>query len=209
MDKPSKKWTARQLKAYIRKVTKEINKKYSVYVKEIKNKLGVINEVLEKEHETLYRLGKTHPDMTKKIGDVSEKNIGVGLSYKHKEELVRQARALDQFNNVDMFTQEAQDRYTDAERKAYNNFINDNRYNLDQNNFTLEDYHNLVETLGALDEKVNTFGYAELMALYTDDAVKERRVDVTSAAISINREIKGRGYSQKQAVELLRERIGI
>lgn len=199
------KMTARQLKAYIRKATKEVNEKYAEYVKTVKHEQGSYNEVLEREHERLYQLGKAHPDKYEGGKDVSEKKIGVGLSWKHKEELIVQARALEQFNNVDSWTPEADRTYNNAEKQAYNTFIANNNYNLSSDNFTIDDYHNLVETLGALSEKINNFGYADVMSMYVKSD-RRQRVNMVSAAVSTMKQLKG-GYTQRDAMDLLRVKL--
>lgn len=208
MDRPNKDMTVQQLRRYIRQTTKEVNAKYAEYVKNVKKGQGEINEALEREHERLYRLGKMHPDMTGRIGDVSEKKIGAGVAFKRKNELLLQARALEQFNNVDAYTPEYERQYDESERAAYSTFIQNNNYGLDTDNFSIDEYHNLVETLGALGEKVDTFGYAEIMSLYLE-VPDDKRADVVAAAIEVMREFKGKGYTQKRALKSLRRKLDL
>lgn len=208
MTRPNKDMTVQELRRYIRKATKEVNAKYSEYVKNIKRGQGEINESLEQEHERLYRLGKMFPDLDKNYGDVSEKKIGVGVTWKRKDELLIQARALEQFNNVDAYTPDYEREYDASEKQAYNTFLQNNNYNLNTDNFSIDDYHNMVETLGALGEKVNNFGYAEVMSLYLDTP-QEKRVNVVSAAVSVTRGLKGKGFTQKKALKQLRKKLGL
>ena len=130
-------WTTRQLRAYIRKKTKESESRIKKFEKE---KVGGISDFIGE----LQTIAGTKPRKGKRLG--------LGLSYKKKTELLTQARMLEKFES---FAIDKQERHERA-RKAWRTFKQ--RYH--KPNLTFKKWQEMANTLGDLgDEALGTFSY--------------------------------------------------
>lgn len=192
----SDKWTTRELRAYIREETRNLNNRFNEYYISSTE----VNPVVDALKEKLLELGTgIKPDK-----EISEQQIGLGLTYKTKPELLQQARLLYEAKKVDIYTDEGIKEYNNKEHQQYDTFIQ-NRPGLSK--MTFEEYHDLVEAFGAMGSHVlEEFGYEELAVIY-NDAKGVKKLDLVSAVADIKRETKGQGLNQKQLIDKLRDAI--
>lgn len=92
-ERPSARWTTRQLRKYIRDVTKVTNAEYSEWEETEYTDYG--EKYLSRFISRLQELAGTKPKKQK---------VGLGLTYKHKTELVEQAQALWNYQEQDHVT---------------------------------------------------------------------------------------------------------
>ena len=95
-ERPNAEWTTRQLRKYIRDVTKVVNAEYT----EWENEYGeyTSNKSWDPLRNMVGRLQELAGTKPKKV------QVGLGLSYKHKTELVEQAQALWNYQERDIYT---------------------------------------------------------------------------------------------------------
>ena len=185
----SDKWTTRELRAFIREETQTINYKCKDYLQSEEKP----NPVAVAEFEKLKALG---------TGNVKAEYIGLGLSNKTKGELLVQARALQEAKQADFFTPEAKREYNEKETAAYNTTTS--RYGLDMSQ---EDFHNFVESMGALDSYISNLGLGskELLNLYYE-ADSNKRVNFASYFMETKREAQA-GWTTDDFIDVLREKL--
>lgn len=185
----SDKWTTRELRAFIREETQSINYKFMDYIQSEEKP----NPVAVAEFEKLKALG---------TGNVKAEYIGLGLSHKTKGELLVQARALQEAKQADFFTPEAKREYSEKEEAAYNTTTA--RYGLDMSQ---EDFHNFVESMGALDSYISNLGLGskELLNLYYE-ADSSKRVNFASYFMETKREAQA-GWTTDDFIDVLREKL--
>ena len=192
----SDQWTTRELRAYIREETENMNRRLIEYYASETNPNPVVNQLKMR----LLELGTG----AKENKPVEIQKIGLGLTNKTKSELLQQARALHEAINVDIYTPQGIRDYDEKEKQQYETFIK-NRPALA--GMSLDEYHDLVEAFGALGTHVlEEFGYEELAQIYySTKGVK--KLDLVEAVKDIKRETKGEGLDQTQLIDKLRERM--
>lgn len=192
----SDQWTTRELRAYIREETANMNRRFIEYYASSTDPNPVVSQLKER----LLTLGTG----VKENKPIEIQPIGLGLTYKTKSELLQQARALHEAINVDIYTPQGLREYGEKEKQQYETFIK-NRPALA--GMSLEEYHDLVEAFGALGTHVlEEFGYEELAQIYySTKGVK--KLDLVEAVKDIKRETKGEGLDQTQLIDILRERM--
>ena len=192
----SDQWTTRELRAYIREETENMNRRLIEYYASETNPNPVVNQLKMR----LLELGSG----AKENKPVEIQKIGLGLTNKTKPELLQQARALHEAINVDIYTPQGIRDYDEKEKQQYETFIK-NRPALA--GMSLDEYHDLVEAFGALGTHVlEEFGYEELAQIYySTKGVK--KLDLVEAVKDIKRETKGEGLDQTQLIDKLRERM--
>ena len=192
----SDQWTTRELRAYIREETANMNRRLIEYYASSTDPNPVVSQLKER----LLALGTG----VKENKPIEIQPIGLGLTNKTKSELLQQARALHEAINVDIYTPQGLREYGEKERQQYETFIK-NRPALA--GMSLEEYHDLVEAFGALGTHVlEEFGYEELAQIYySTKGVK--KLDLVEAVKDIKRETKGEGLDQTQLIDILRERM--
>lgn len=189
-------WTTRELRAYIREETANMNRRLIEYYASSTDPNPVVSQLKER----LLALGTG----VKENKPIEVQPIGLGLTYKTKSELLQQARALHEAINVDIYTPQGLREYGEKERLQYETFIK-NRPALA--GMSLEEYHDLVEAFGALGTHVlEEFGYEELAQIYySTNGVK--KLNLVEAVKDIKRETMGEGLDQTQLIDILRERM--
>lgn len=188
----SEKWTTRELRAYIREETQNLNYRLIDYYESETNP----NPVVDALKERLQKLG------TGKTG--KEKPIGLGLTYKSKSELLQQARALREAAQVDIYTPAGLREYERKEEQQYNTFIK-NRPALA--GMSIDEYHDLVEAFGALGSHVlEEFGYEELAQIY-HSASADKKIDLVSTVKEVQKESRGQHWQQTDLIDSLRQKM--
>ena len=185
----SDKWTTRELRAFIRQETQSVNYKFIDYIQSEEKP----NPIALAEFEKLKALG---------TGNVNAEYIGLGLTYKTKAELLVQARALQEAQQVDFFTPEAMREYDEKEQAAYN--TTRDRYGV---NMSADDFHQFAESMGALDSYINNrgLGSKELLMVY-NDASEKGKINFASYFMATKREMAA-GMSTDDFVDILHKKL--
>ena len=196
--RPSEKWTVAQIKAYIRRETAQANQRISEFRE--KNFGGKTSELFDKMINKLKRNSGV-----KSGGNRGE--IGVGLStkrYRKKNELLHQARGLEQFEQFDIYSDTAKREFSDKEKRAYDTF--QKMYHMDM---TMERYHDMVEMLGSVGSEVlGKFNYMGAIEAW-NEAIEEGRDDMNFVEI-VNEEMryaKGQGMTARDITDRIVRRI--
>ncbi len=185
-------WTTRELRAYIRKETQNMNYRLLDYYENVEKPNPLVTQI----KANLVKLGTGK--------EIKNGFIGLGLTYKTKAELIRQARALQQSLKIDIYSTEGKRQYKEKEEKQFKAFIN-NRPAL--KGMSQDDYHDMVEAFGALGNHVlESFGYEELANLY-HSAKTNQKIDFVSIIVDMQKETKGAGLDQTQLIDRLREKL--
>lgn len=185
----SKDWTTRELKDFIRKETESVNYKMIDYLASHEEP----NPVMTATFEKLKALG---------TGNVKAEYIGLGLTYKTKAELLQQARALQEANQADIYSDTALKEYSEQEQAAYDTALD--RYGIDM---TQDEYHDFVEAMGALETHINNLGLGsrEILMIY-NDAGQDKKINLVEEFQNTRREMK-KGWTTKKFISRLRKRM--
>ena len=188
-------WSTRQLREFIRNETQSINYKFIDYFASHEDP----HPVVVAEFEKLKKLG---------TGNVEAEYIGLGLTNKTKAELIQQARALQEAQKADIYTDEAIHQYEEQEQKAYESFTQNMGANYGFN-FTQDEYHDFVEAMGSLGDKISNLGLgsAEMVALYNEIKDTPKRFDFVQTFIDVERETKGQGMTTTDFIDMMYDRL--
>lgn len=145
-DKPSKNWNTKQLRQYIRTFTPVINKRLESYVI-AKEQYGIEDKRVESLVKKLQKLG------TGKLNDKFK--IFMGLTYKVKEDLVKQAKAISKFLKFDAVgvTPKAKEEYSKKFKQAYKTFSKTHP------NVSIDEYRKIVDMFAGARQYFRLFGY--------------------------------------------------
>lgn len=162
--------TTRELKKYIRYQTGLVNLKISEYDGD--------NVLIKSEISELKALG----------GNVNAKKVGLGLTFKTKAELQRQARELSYFNRWDYETAQGKRELSRRERQSFETFHKHHP------EYSYEEWKDLVNTMGALGSSVvSQFGSENIAEINKTVYDKGRNKDVLKAMQTVIKEQKGKG----------------
>ena len=192
-DYVSKDWTVKQLDAFIREATQSVNRKLIEYYADTPNPAPQVDQM--RERLTLLGTGK----------EQRHGGIGLGLRGKTKAEKFAQARALQEFEQVDIYTPEALAEEEERFKESYETFTQ-NRPDLE---LSTAEYKDLVETFGALgDHIINMWGSEEVANLYSEYKQQgEKKKDFLSLIVDVNREAKGQGWTSEDLIDRFREKM--
>lgn len=202
MSKEVTEMTTRELRAYIRQLTPQVNENYKSYQDALTKGAMQPKPILEERHARLVSLGQGQK--TKRAADPS-KTVGMGLSLKKKSVLIVQARALEQFIKIDTWSPAAIKKADAKARKAFKTFKRRQMTTL-----SFEQYKDLTEVMGAVGEHVlNEFGVYNIIKTY-EQAVqqgKKKEYNIAREMENILTETHGQGKTKQEIVDILRERI--
>lgn len=193
---PSSSMTTRELRAYIREATKEVNKEL-IMSYESPAELKKDNPLLYQQRNKLIELG---------TGKEYRGGVGLGLTYKTKIELVLQARALKETFNI-IAPSEQTEKEEERVEKAYETFVN-NRPGITMSE---SEYKEMTETLGAIGTHVfNEFGYESFIETY-DEARDEGKnnKNVVDAMVQTIREARGQSWTTEDMINSLRDKLDL
>ena len=193
---PNASWTTRQLRAWIRRATQDINREF-YELQEAGVDIAKDRPLLYEQRNRLIELG---------TGREYKGGVGLGLTYKQKSQLILQARALRETYNI-MEPPKVIEQEQSKAQKAYETFIA-NRPGLQM---TEQEYKRLTEMLGAIGEHVfNEFGYESFIEVY-DEARDEGKTDadILNALVQTTRDAKGEGWTTEDMIDSLRDNLGI
>ncbi len=193
---PNRNMTTRELRKYIRQATPYVNQQYAT--------IGIAPAELKKDYPILHY----QREKLIKVGTGKEYKggIGMGLTYKTKSELVVQARALAE--TIKLFESETAVQAPESQEKedrAYETFLK-NRPGME---LSREEYHDFVETLGAIGEHIfNQFGYEDFIEVY-DEAVQngKNQRDILQAVAQVQRDVRADpsgAYTTEDLIDMLR-----
>lgn len=184
-------WTTRELREFIRSETQSVNYKFIEYFGSNEDP----HPVVVAEFEKLKALG---------TGNVEAEYIGLGLTNKTKAELIQQARALQEAQKADIYTEEALAEIDEQEQQAYEKF----RYNYGFD-ISEDEYHDMVETMGALHGRITDSGLGsqELVKLYYDVKDTPNKYNFVQAFVDTQREARGSGWTTNKFIRSMRERL--
>lgn len=164
--------TTRELKALIRKEVKKANTK----LKNIRKRKKVSRAVQEEI------------DYLKSIGVIGKRNKAVtGYRLASKAELQKKAKELQYFNKWKGSETVAMAR--DKDYKKYQSFINNPR-NAEFSHYSYQQWRDMVEMFGAMDDKLKDFDYEDMKQLHLEATTKDRKIDMLSAMQVAQREAK-------------------
>ena len=216
-ENPFKFGTVNWYKYEIRGLTEKANERFYEY-----NQVDYMPTQLEKWRDRLLTYsGKPNPLKKKDT-------LGLGFSGKRKNVLVRQFKELKHFMKTDVFSNEAKASLTEREQKAYMEFNKNNVLDWDY-----EKWNRMVDTFGNIDQELlNSFGYedhsnhngsrrARLNINNKNDTSKvsnsslvnaysyayDNNVDILTLMNEVNKEMKGTGGDQRDAIDLLFDKI--
>lgn len=193
--------TTRELRAYIKELTPEVNERYKSYKEALTAGAMTDKPILEERYSRLVSFG---------TGKETKRGVGLGLTYKNKPELIQQARALEEFITLDIWTPAAQAEEETETKKAYESFKQSYLLkNATATTLNYEEYKDLTEVFGALGSHiVDEFGAYNITKLYEEEDENQRR-DLVHDIIEIKKESKGAGWTKEDLIDALREKLDL
>lgn len=193
--------TTRELRAYIKELTPEVNERYKSYEEALTAGAMTDKPILEERRARLVALG---------TGKETKRGVGLGLTYKNKPELIQQARALEEFISLDVWSPAAQEEEETETKKAYESFKQSYLLkNATATTLNYEEYKDLTEVFGALGSHiVDEFGAYNITKLYEEEDEDQRR-NLVHDIIEINKESKGAGWTKEDLIDALREKLDL
>ena len=155
--RPSEKWTVKQLKDYIRRETSTANQNIVIF--------RTSEEKIKGLESRITRLQKAAGVAPKK-GRI----VGLGLTYKHKKELVSQARGLYRFNRFESTTLK-EIKQEQRLKKAWETYSGDEDRSMEAlkeegREMSFDDYKQMWDDIGTVGKQIiGEFNYQDKMAL--------------------------------------------
>lgn len=155
--RPSEKWTVKQLKGYIRRETSTANQNIAIF--------RASEEKIKGLESRITRLQKAAGVAPKK-GRI----VGLGLTYKHKKELVSQARGLYRFNRFEPTTLK-EIKQEQRLKKAWETYSGDEDRSMEAlkeegREMSFDDYKQMWDDIGTVGKQITgEFNYQDKMAL--------------------------------------------
>lgn len=165
--------TVKELKKYITKQTKKANTRLRNIEK---RKRGVSKAVSEEL------------DVLRKKGIIGKRDKAVlNFRTKTKTELQAQARELEYFNQ--WTGAEVSSVSKDKDYKKYQSFINNPRNKMFAN-YSYQDWRDLVNMFGTMEDKLQEFEYEDMKRLHIEATNKGIKKDLVSAMVEAKRQSK-------------------
>lgn len=152
--------STRQLKAKIRALTTEVNARIKRYREAVsagefsKGEQGFIERTIETVKKAT--AGRRSKSDEYYIPQGKKGEIGLGLSYKSKEELQKQLASLRRFEKKDISTPTGKEEWSDKVQTQYDTFRM--RYN---ENLSKEEYEDMCDTMNVVKEVLKDYGYED------------------------------------------------
>ena len=188
--KPIGEMTTRELRAFIRKQVKKANTK-------LKN--------LAKKKRGLKKAVQEEIDYLKRLGIVNKRGKAVtGYRTARKTELQKKARELEYFNQWKGTETKAVAKQEDL--KKYETFIN-NPSNSEFKNYSYQDWKDLVNIFGSMEDKLKEFEYEDMKRLHIEATQKGTKMDLMSAMGEAQKKAGGTGLSTEDLTDLVRSEL--
>ena len=198
---PKKKWTTKQLKAYIKQRTKEANKNINEYRDKVKK--GDIEEYRSVENVI--------EKLRAKAGVKGRKGaeIGLGLSGKKKEALLEQARGLARYKQFDVWSEDFKREQEEKTQKAYKSFKSNLLYK--GVDVTYEEYKDMVSQLGTIGEAVlGKLDYEAALEQYSQALRSGKKINLVKIFNDVDGAIKSgkaKVYDNEDMLDMIVEEI--
>ena len=186
--KPISDMTTRELKKFIKKQVKKANTR----LKNIRKRKRGVSRAVEQELKVLESMGI--------IGKRGK--IITGYRTARKEELKRRARELEYFNQWKGSETKAVAQEKDY--KKYQTFIQNNPK---FSNYSYQDWRDLVNTFGAMEDKLTEFEYEDMKNLHLEKTNAGSKTNLIKAMEEAQTEASGKGLSTEDLTDLVRSRI--
>lgn len=186
--KPISDMTTRELKKFIKKQVKKANTR----LKNINKRKRGVSRAVEQELKVLESMGI--------IGKRGK--IITGYRTARKEELKRRARELEYFNQWK--GSETQAVAQEKEYKKYQTFIQNNPKFA---HYSYQDWRDLVNTFGAMEDKLTEFEYEDMKNLHLEKTNAGSKTNLIKAMEDAQTEASGKGLSTEDLTDLVRSRI--
>lgn len=188
--KPIGDMTTRELRAFIRKQVKKANTK-------LKN--------LAKKKRGLKKAVQEEIDYLKRLGIINKRGKAVtGYRTARKTELQKKARELEYFNQWRGTETKAVAKQEDL--KKYESFIN-NPNNSEFKNYSYQDWKDLVNIFGSMEDKLKEFEYEDMKRLHIEATQKNTKMDLMSAMGEAQKKAGGTGLSTEDLTDLVRSEL--
>ena len=177
--------TTRELKKFIRKQVKKANTR----LKNIgKRKRGVSRAVQQEL------------DYLEQMGIVNKRGKAItGYRTARKAELQRRARELEYFNQWTGAETEVIAKEKDY--KKYQSFIKNNPK---FSNYSYQDWRDLVNTFGAMEDKLSDFEYEDMKNLHLEKTNAGSKVNLLKAMENAQDQVKGQGKTTEELTDIVR-----
>lgn len=177
--------TTRELKKYIRKQVKKANTR----LKNIgKRKRGVSRAVQQEL------------DYLEQMGIVNKRGKAItGYRTARKAELQRRARELEYFNQWTGAETEVIAKEKDY--KKYQSFIKNNPKFA---GYSYQDWRDLVNTFGAMEDKLSDFEYEDMKNLHLEKTNAGSKVNLLKAMENAQDQVKGQGKTTEELTDIVR-----
>ena len=139
----------------------------------------------------------------KKKGMIGKRgNVIYGFNGKRKADLQAQARELEYFNQWKGSETKAVARKQDL--KKYETFIQNNP---EFANYSYQEWEELVTMFGQVQDKLNSFGYEDMKQLHLESTARDTKKDFVTTMKKIHEQGKGKGLTQEDLVDLMRQEL--
>lgn len=180
--------TVKELKKYIRKETRKANTR----LKNIGKRKRGVSRAVEEELNYLKRQGI--------IGKRGRAKLG--FRGKRKEELQRQARELDYFNQWTGAEKE-----TIAQDKDWKKYQTFKSKHPEFSNYSYQDWRDIVNVFASMEDKLTEFEYEDTKRLHIEATEKGSSVNFLKAMENAHDEAQGKGFDTDDMTDLLRSEL--
>ena len=188
---PSKKWTVKELKNWIRERTGEVNKRINEY-REFKTQAP-----MEKQIKSLQRKIGTVGRKGREIVLGFEKRVEGKRVYKNKEELLSQARKLQSFIKSDVYSDTSYVQLDEKAERARQTFNDRFGYDLSES-----EYYNWVESMGTIGaDAKGTFSYVTAGGAYAEARRSGVVVDLSKIVDQATKKSTGKGWDKQRLTD--------
>ena len=182
--------TVKELRKLIRRETKKANTR----LKNIGKRKRGVSRAVEEELRYLKRQGI--------IGKRGKAKLG--FRGKRKEELQRQARELEYFNQWTGAEKE-----TIAQDKDWKKYQTFKARHPEFSNYSYQDWRDIVNVFASMEDKLTEFEYEDTKRLHIEATEKGSSVNFLKAMEKAQQDAKGKGFDTDDMTDLLRENLFI
>ena len=177
--------TTRELKKFIRKQVKKANTR-------LKN--------IGKRKRGISRAVQQELDYLKQMGIINKRGKAItGYRTARKAELQRRARELEYFNQWK--GSETQAIAKEKDYKKYQSFIKNNPK---FSGYSYQDWRDLVNTFGAMEDKLSDFEYEDMKNLHLEKTNAGSKVNLLKAMENAQDQVKGQGKTTEELTDIVR-----
>lgn len=190
INKPISEMTTRELKKHIRRLVKKANTK----LRNLNKRKRGVSPAVQQEIDYL-----------KRIGIINKHGRAVtGYRLARKPELQKRARELEYFDQWK--GSETKAVAAEKDYKKYLSFIN-NKKNNEFAGYSYQDWKDLVQTFGAMEDKLNEFEYEDMKQLHIESTRKGTKKDLLQAMNEAQKKSAGKGLEVEDLTDLVRSEL--